>query len=288
MSMLFVLRSSSRAPSWDSWRRTAPVRPSSARVRLRSAFRVCSYWESSEAQGRAPGCRGQVWGEGHLRPRCLWWSLHPKNVRCSLLWDLWRHCWSVRFRSHRLRPQVQLYQPVEAPLHSWGGDARARVHQPYSCLCSQDFRYGSGSVEDGVGHVEKFTDLMVKDVKTGDCYRADISLWDMRRGWVFLMHVQVVGEQDRRAPQGHHSHGGAEKGAWAHSVCWSVAGVEGVAFRLIPTLLRSWRSSSSDSRSRPPSLATTSPSPTPSTSCLLPTLVLRVTALYGLRWGCDV
>ena len=50
------------------------------------------------------------------------------------------------------------------------------MHQPYSCLCSQDFRYDSGSVEDRVGHVEKFTDLMVKDVKTGDCYRADISL----------------------------------------------------------------------------------------------------------------
>lgn len=25
-----------------------------------------------------------------------------------------------------------------------------------------------------IGHVDKFTDLMVKDTKTGECYRADV------------------------------------------------------------------------------------------------------------------
>ena len=27
-----------------------------------------------------------------------------------------------------------------------------------------------------IGHVDKFTDLMVKDTKTGECYRADVCL----------------------------------------------------------------------------------------------------------------
>ena len=41
-----------------------------------------------------------------------------------------------------------------------------------SKTCIQNFNFLI-SIARASGHVDRFTDVMVRDVKTGDCYRAD-------------------------------------------------------------------------------------------------------------------